>query len=388
MTARLATVDELHVFLVGEIARRNRAAADLQRPIIPGREDRAVELLLASVDACGLLITREVPMTDTSDTLLSRVDAAIAVTRSQTATTIDTHLFMGLLGDVRAALQAPQEAVLCEVEKAVADFDERFPGTRLSIAQGARRSSHRFKLDAPLSPQPAAAPSEDEPEKCPICAEPFKPGDMCASDVTEGMCHAACLEGAAIVELESGEPSDGPATTYPYPAQPEAQAVPEGCHGLDTPERVCFYEQDFYVLSNFSSFAIEWKGLNFNTSEAAYHWEKFDAFRPSVAAVIRSAPSAHEAFKIAERNKHLRRPDWDEVKVDIMRDILRAKADQHEYVRRKLLATGDRELVENSWRDDFWGWGPNRDGKNMLGKLWMEVRAELRSTTSPATGGA
>ena len=39
--------------------------------------------------------------------------------------------------------------------------------------------------------------------------------------------------------------------------------------------------------------------------------------------------------------------------------------------------TGDRTLIENSWRDDFWGWGPNRDGQNMLGKLWMEVRAEL-----------
>lgn len=54
---------------------------------------------------------------------------------------------------------------------------------------------------------------------------------------------------------------------------------------------------------------------------------------------------------------------------------LAPSADQ--YVRRKLLATGDRELVEDSWRDDFWGWGPNRDGQNMLGKLWMEVRGEV-----------
>ena len=68
-----------------------------------------------------------------------------------------------------------------------------------------------------------------------------------------------------------------------------------------------------------------------------------------------------------------------------MKSILRAKADQHEYVRRKLLATGDRELIEDSWRDDFWGWGPNRDGKNMLGKLWMEVRDELRASSLPST---
>ena len=58
--------------------------------------------------------------------------------------------------------------------------------------------------------------------------------------------------------------------------------------------------------------------------------------------------------------------------------ILKAKAEQHEYVRRKLLATGDRELIEDSWRDSFWGWGPNKDGQNMLGKLWMKVRANLK----------
>lgn len=148
------------------------------------------------------------------------------------------------------------------------------------------------------------------------------------------------------------------------------------CHGLDTPERVCFYEQDFYVLSNFSAFRVQWRDITFDTSEAAYHWEKFPD-ESEVRSMIIDAPSAHEAFKIAESQKVFRRADWDAVKVDVMRNILRAKVAQHEYVRRKLLATGTRELVEDSWRDDFWGWGPKRDGKNMLGKLWMEIRAEL-----------
>ena len=149
-------------------------------------------------------------------------------------------------------------------------------------------------------------------------------------------------------------------------------------HGLDTAERVCFYEQDFYVLSNFSAFTLIWRGHRFDTSEAAYHYEKFPRDQ-GVRQQILTAPSAHEAFKIAETYKKDRRPDWDAMKVGVMRDILRAKVEQHEYVRRKLLATGDRELVENSWRDDFWGWGPNRDGQNMLGKLWMELRADLRA---------
>lgn len=156
-------------------------------------------------------------------------------------------------------------------------------------------------------------------------------------------------------------------------------------HGLDTDERVCFYEQDFYVLSNFSAFTLMWNSIRFDTSEAAYHWEKFspqgdlyDARRVAVRHGIRDAISAHVVFKIAEENLRFVRPDWNDVRVDIMRQILRAKIEQHEYVRCKLLATGDRMLVENSWRDSFLGEGPNQDGMNMLGVLWMELRAGLR----------
>ncbi len=164
-------------------------------------------------------------------------------------------------------------------------------------------------------------------------------------------------------------------------------------HGLDTDTQVFFYEQDFYVLSNFSAFTLIRHGIRFYTAEHAYHWEKFnpvlykgmcsvsvsDNLQESIMDMIRTAVSAHDAYHIAQNFARFRRPDWDDVKVDVMREIIRAKADQHEYVRRKLLATGDRELIENSWRDDFWGWGPNRDGRNQLGKLWMEIRAELRS---------
>lgn len=174
-------------------------------------------------------------------------------------------------------------------------------------------------------------------------------------------------------------------------AEARDAARPPGFVKPDNDKQVFFYEQDFYVLSNFSAFTLKWHGFRFDTSEAAYHFAKFDhednPHAYPIAREIRSAPSAHEAFKIAERNKAYRRTDWDTVKVDIMRDILRAKALQHEYVRRKLLATGDRELIEDSWRDDFWGWGPNRDGKNMLGKLWMEVRAELRAAMASGSAG-
>jgi len=157
-------------------------------------------------------------------------------------------------------------------------------------------------------------------------------------------------------------------------------------HGLDTPERVRFYEHDFYVLSNFSAFSVRVNRYPFATAEHAYHFAKFEPETLVdgwyVRDRIRAAVSAHEAFKLAEGWRDHVRPDWMEVRVGVMREILRAKVEQHEYVKRKLLATGDRELVEDSWRDSFWGWGPNRDGQNMLGKLWMELRAELRTKES------
>lgn len=158
------------------------------------------------------------------------------------------------------------------------------------------------------------------------------------------------------------------------------------CHGLDNKDQVFFYEQDFYVLSNFSSFTLLWKGIRFDTSEAAYHWEKFNYPNPQketdlgiVREMIRTAPSAHEAFQIAQKYKAIRRLDWDDIKIGIMRALLMMKVKQHEYVHRKLIQTGNRELIENSYRDDIWGWGPNKDGQNLLGKIWMEIRSKLQA---------
>lgn len=140
--------------------------------------------------------------------------------------------------------------------------------------------------------------------------------------------------------------------------------------------QIFFYEHEFYVFSNFSSFRLLWQGVDFDTSEHAYHWEKFPD-NPEVRELIINARSAHDAFKVAQKYKATRRPDWDEVKVSVMRDILKAKLAQHSYVRKKLVEAKGCEIIEDSWRDDFWGWGPNKDGQNQLGKLWMELSKEI-----------
>lgn len=150
-------------------------------------------------------------------------------------------------------------------------------------------------------------------------------------------------------------------------------------HKLDTDTQVFFYEQEFYVLSNFSAFRLTYRNVSFDTSEHAYQWSKFQGYQWALADLIHMAPSAHEAFRLAQANRKFQNPRFQGMKLEVMKEILFAKAQQHEYVRRKLLQTGDRELIEDSWRDDFWGWGPEKNGRNMLGQLWMEVRQQLRT---------
>ncbi|THV13758.1 hypothetical protein [Rhizobium rhizophilum] len=45
--------------------------------------------------------------------------------------------------------------------------------------------------------------------KCPICDKPLLPDDLCASDIEMGACHAECLEGSPVVDLDTGEEMPG-----------------------------------------------------------------------------------------------------------------------------------------------------------------------------------
>lgn len=58
--------------------------------------------------------------------------------------------------------------------------------------------------------------TEKHEDACPVCAVGFKPDDICATDIELGICHAECLDGAPIVDLNTGEPSVGPIDTYRY----------------------------------------------------------------------------------------------------------------------------------------------------------------------------
>lgn len=150
--------------------------------------------------------------------------------------------------------------------------------------------------------------------------------------------------------------------------------------GRQLPPIVRFAGQ-FHFLSNFYWHPFRYNGEMFNTSEHAFQSRK--ATNEQDRQSIKSCPSPGQAKQYARRLPC--RPDWEDVKVDIMKDILRAKFSiwNPDQVSRnplaiRLIQTGDADLIEgNSWGDTFWGQSPVGNGENMLGKLLMKVRSEI-----------
>jgi len=118
-------------------------------------------------------------------------------------------------------------------------------------------------------------------------------------------------------------------------------------------------------------------GISFPTSEHAYQWKKYSISHPEIAKKILEATSAHDAKAIANQNKNKFAESWHQEKIAVMEEILKAKAAQHEDVRKKLIKTGKRTIIENSPADGFWGIGADGKGENMVGKIWMKIRDGL-----------
>ena len=136
---------------------------------------------------------------------------------------------------------------------------------------------------------------------------------------------------------------------------------------------------EYGEFSNFAAFPITLKGKVWPTSEHYFQAQKFAGTEHAEA--IRKTRSPMNAARMGrDRKKPLRR-DWEAVKDDIMRDAVRAKFTQHPELLSLLLATGDAQLVEHTVNDSYWGDAGDGSGKNMLGRILMDLRDQLRQET-------
>ena len=144
-------------------------------------------------------------------------------------------------------------------------------------------------------------------------------------------------------------------------------------------ETINFYRtNDAYgCFSNFSAHPIRLKNKIWKTSEHYFQAQKFAGTEHEEELRLIVSPMA-----VAQMGRDRKRPlrqDWEVVKDDIMREALKAKFTQNEDLRKILLETEDAILVEHTKNDRYWGDGGDGSGQNMLGKLLMELREELKT---------
>lgn len=128
---------------------------------------------------------------------------------------------------------------------------------------------------------------------------------------------------------------------------------------------------DYRFLSNFYPAKVEYEGLVFPTVEHAYVAAK--TFDLEKRDQIKNIPTPGQVKRFGR--KLALRPDWDEVKLFIMYDLVVEKF-KDRALQRLLLKTYPATLIEgNDWGDEFWGVDlRSGEGENHLGRILMEVR--------------
>lgn len=148
--------------------------------------------------------------------------------------------------------------------------------------------------------------------------------------------------------------------------------------------RIDRFKDEWHFLSNFYIAELVWDGIVWPHSEAAYQAAK----TLDRATRLRFSKMSPSATKRAGKTLVLRE-DWEEVKFEIMYEIVRAKFEQNPDLKQKLIDTGDAYLEEgNMHKDNIWGCCPpgNKNGKNWLGKILMDLRTEWQMENDTTQG--
>jgi ribA/ribD-fused uncharacterized protein len=147
-------------------------------------------------------------------------------------------------------------------------------------------------------------------------------------------------------------------------------------------KEILFYRQNnpYGEFSNFSPHPIKLKGKVWPTSEHYFQAQKFAGTEHE--ETVRQAHTPSVAAKLGRRRSLPLRPDWEAIKEDVMREALQAKFEQYPKLKALLLSTGEAELIEHTRNDRYWADGGDGAGKNRLGHLLMELRAQFRDSHS------
>jgi len=153
--------------------------------------------------------------------------------------------------------------------------------------------------------------------------------------------------------------------------------------------RIDDFRGPYRWLSNVHVCDVELDEVMYDSVEYAFQAAK--SLDEKERELIRTAPSWQRAKRMAgPRGVISLRPDWEEVGEDglrgkdrVMLHLLVDKYTRHPHLGARLVRTGKALLIEgNTWHDNWWGdchcaKCSRIPGKNMLGRLTMQVREAL-----------
>lgn len=143
------------------------------------------------------------------------------------------------------------------------------------------------------------------------------------------------------------------------------------------------FEGKNFFLSNFYPVSINIKidGLWFTCPTVEHVFQASKTINIEEQRKIACAPTPGKAKQLGR--KVALRYDWEDIKVDVMRQLIMQKFADAD-LRQQLLDTNDEELIEgNWWHDNFWGdcycdKCAEITGKNILGELLMDERKRIK----------
>lgn len=134
------------------------------------------------------------------------------------------------------------------------------------------------------------------------------------------------------------------------------------------------FDGEYAFLSNFYPAPVDFDGLTYPNNESAFQAQKCPTRRSEFLNI-----TPGKAKRLGRKVEL--RPDWEQVKDEVMRAICICKFAQNPDLAQKLITTGNAELIEgNWWHDQYWG-VCDGTGQNKLGKILMDIRAELIAGT-------
>lgn len=140
---------------------------------------------------------------------------------------------------------------------------------------------------------------------------------------------------------------------------------------------------------------IEYDGHKFTTSEQLFMYKKAKFFgdEPVAARIVTLGTHPKDAKDYGRQVRGYNEESWSKVREQMMYDSIYLKFSQYPKLKKQLLDTGDKILVEGTPFDPIWGvkikWDDDRildeknwKGQNLLGKVLMDVRKDLRNVSS------